>query len=221
MATTAITTAGKTQLFSTGWKDYANKIKLYKEADAVNPVDTQSVTFTYNSTTKTIEPTADIVFDVTSGTQDVSYVELIYDNGVTDTVLYTKTLDTLYDFPTAGTLTIDNWSIGISSSNITNVGKEVLLTLGWAGLDIAMVENQAETFQSTEGTSFTVTSGELVCDETLIFAMDAGSSATKILIGYLGGAGSPTYYYSENFTTTYSFTNAGNLSVANFKVLLS
>ena len=51
--------------------------------------------------------------------------------------------------------------------------KKCCLRLDGQELDIAMVENQAETFQSTEGTSFTVTSGELVCDETLVFDMDA------------------------------------------------
>lgn len=230
MATTAITTAGKYRMFKTGWKNYANKIKLYTDLGTL--VDTQTVTFAYNSTNKTIEPTANVVFDVSSGTSNVSYVELIYNDTLTDTVLYTKELPALYDFPTAGTLTIDNWAIGITSSDVTDEGKSVLLQSGWESLidearlltgTIETVDTKTVSFSANAGT------GALNANATIVFDVPAGTSnISKIVIGDWrddpDGAGPivAVFYsfYTKSFSTTYSFTNAGTLSVSGFTISL-
>jgi hypothetical protein len=220
MATTAITTAGKYRMFKTGWKNYANKIKLYTDLGTL--VDTQTVTFSYNSTNKTIEPTADVVFDVSSGTNDVSYVELIYDDTSTDTVLYTKELPALYDFPTAGTLTIDNWAIGITSSDVTDTGKSNLLQNGWESKLIeADLLTSSDVVVDTNVVSFTANAGTgaLNASATIVFDVSAGTSnVAKIQVG-----DNPSLfiaYYTKSFSTTYSFTNAGTLSVSGFTISL-
>lgn len=225
---TAITTAGKYRMFKTGWKDYANKIKLYTDLGTL--VDTQNVTFAYNDTNDTIEPTTDIVFDVASSTNDVSYVELIYDDTSSDTILYTKDLPALYDFPTAGTLTIDNWSIGISSSDVTSYGKEELLSSGWEG-----IVNQADLLTTTNSVvdsnsvSFTANAGTgaLNASATIVFDVSSGTSnVAKIRIGnFKPSPGAPLPdvfldYYTKTFSSTYNFTNAGTLSVSGFTISL-
>lgn len=221
MATTAITTAGKYRMFKTGWKNYANKIKLYTDLGTL--VDTQTVTFSYNSTNKTIEPTADVVFDVSSGTNDVSYVELIYDDTSTDTVLYTKELPALYDFPTAGTLTIDNWAIGITSSDVTDNGKSALLQLGWENrINRAILYTTTNTQVDVNTVSFTANAGTgaLNASATIVFDVSAGTSnVSKVTLGYTPET-IISEYYTKAFSTTYSFTNAGTLSVSGFTISL-
>lgn len=215
---TAITTAGKYQMFKTGWRDYANKVKLYTDANVL--VDTQNVTFSFSNGTLVA---TNIVFDVGTGTNDVSYVELIYANGGTDTVLYTKDLDSLYDFPTAGTLTIETWTISISSSEVTTAGRSQLLQNGWEGMDIAMVEAQGAV-QFFKGTGFTANAGNgtLPCDDTVIFDITAGTSSINIFaVGFLGGLAQPSLYYIRSLPQGYSFTNAGTLSVSGFVLNLS
>lgn len=220
---TAITTAGKYQLFKQGWSGIANKIKLYTNLGVL--VDTQSVTFTWNSTNKTIEPNADVVFDVSAGVNDVAYIELIYDDTSTDTVLYTKDLSSLYDFPTSGTLTIENWAIGVSSSEFTDDGKNALLTDGLEP-EISKASLILGNTSVTVNASFTAnsSSGRLNADSTIIFNVPGGTTGiSQFTLSSYTSTPLPleTPLFVKTFNTTYDFTNKGTLSISSFYLQVS
>ena len=100
---TSLNDDGKEALFGTGFLGIATA-KLYTSGSAVL-LDTQSVTFEVTQADGTIEPTANIIFDVTSG---IAYsIQLL----ISTTVVYNRTLDSTYPFTTPGTLTVDSWAI--------------------------------------------------------------------------------------------------------------
>jgi len=100
---TSLNDDGKEALFGTGFLGIATA-KLYTSGSAVL-LDTQSVTFEVTQADGTIEPTANIIFDVTSG---IAYsIQLL----ISTTTVYNRTLDSTYTFTTPGTLTVDSWAI--------------------------------------------------------------------------------------------------------------
>ena len=219
--TTAITTLGKYHLFKSGWTTRANRIKLYTDNGTL--VDTKTVTFTYASNNLSLSASA--VFDVGAGTNDVSYVSLIYNDGSSDVVLYNRSLGTLYDFPTAGTFTVNTWAFSISAPTSLFMDRQSLFTTGWEVID-ALVFNKMDT--PVSGTIFenqlttNISTGELVCAVNPIVNISAGNSGINtIRFGYLGNLENMIPYYSEALPSSYSFTNAGTLTVENLKFTLA
>lgn len=217
---TAITTLGKYHLFKSGWTTRANRIKLYTDNGTL--VDTKTVTFTYASNNLNLSASA--VFDVTAGTNDVSYVSLIYNDGSNDVVLYNRDLGTLYDFPTAGTFTVNTWSFSISAPTSLLLDRQSLFTTGWEVMDAL---DFFKTDVQVAGTTYNgqllanISTGELVCGVNPIVNIASGNSGiNRIRFGYLGGGSSLTPYYSEAPGWSYSFTNAGTLMVQNLKFTL-
>ena len=218
---TAITTLGKYHLFKSGWTTRANRIKLYTDNDTL--VDTKTVTFTYASNNLSLSASA--VFDVGAGTNDVSYVSLVYNDGSNDVVLYNRSLGVLYDFPTAGTFTVNTWVFSISAPSSLLMDRQSLFTTGWEVIDAL---DFYKTDTPVSGTTFenqltaNISTGELVCAVNPIVNISAGNSGiNRIRFGYLGSGGSMTPYYSESLSLSYSFTNAGTLMVENLKFTLA
>lgn len=223
---TAVTTNGKQALFSGGWIGPINQIKLYTATGTL--VDTQSVTFVYVSGTQSIQPSADVVFDVAGGTNDVAYVEI--GNYLPDpdgggpapavfTSFYSKDLPSLYDFSTTGTLTIDNFNLTLGGSYIQSAGKAALWQTGWTTLiawgklyqtDNTLLDTQAKTFSST--------SGVLSMASALVFDVGAGvANVTYINLGYTDG--SDVVFYKRTFSA-YTFVTAGTLTVNTWTITL-
>ena len=155
---TAVTTLGKHYLFFSGWTTRVVQATLYTATNSI--VDTQAVTLSYNSTTNVLSPTADIVFDVEAETEDVAYVSIDGFNDPLYYPIYTKDLPSLYDFTTAGTLTIDSWDITFGGTHLLDAGKDLLVTVGlttkitWAKLYTsadALLDTQNVTFTSIQG----------------------------------------------------------------------
>ena len=96
---------GKEALFGTGFLGIATA-KLYTSGSAVL-LDTQSVTFEVTNQGGQLEPTANIIFDVTSG---IAYSIQLF---ISTTVVYGRTLDSTYTFDTPGRLTVDSWAISL------------------------------------------------------------------------------------------------------------
>lgn len=218
--TTAITTLGKYHLFKSGWTTRANRIKLYTDNGTL--VDTKTVTFTYASNNLSLSASA--VFDVTAGTNDVSYVSLIYNDGSNDVVLYNRDLGTLYDFPTAGTFTVNTWSFGISAPTSLLLDRQSLFTTGWEimdALDFSKFDVEVAGTSHEGLLVANISTGELVATINPVVNISAGNTGiNKIRFGYLGSAPSFTPYYSEAPGWSYSFTNAGTLMVQNLKFTL-
>lgn len=219
--TTAITTLGKYHLFKSGWTTRANRIKLYTNNDTL--VDTKTVTFTYASDKLSLSASA--VFDVGAGTEDVSYVSLVYNDGSNDVVLYNRSLGVLYDFPTTGTFTVNTWVFSISAPDSMLLDRQSLFTTGWEIMDAL---DFYKTDVQVAGTTYNgqllanISTGELVCGVNPIVKIASGNTGiNRIRFGYLGGGSTMTPYYSETLPFSYSFTNAGTLMVENLKFTLA
>lgn len=223
---TAVTTNGKQALFTRGWTSQINQIKLYTATGTL--VDTQSVTFTYISGTQSIQPTADVVFDVAGGTNDVAYVEIGKWMDDPDgagpavalfTSYYSKDLPSLYDFTTTGTLTIDNFNLTLGGSYIQSAGKAALWQTGWTTLiawgklyqtDNTLLDTQAKTFSSS--------SGVLSMASAMVFNVGAGvSNVTYINLGYTDGT--DVVFYKRTFSA-YTFVTAGTLTVSSWTITI-
>lgn len=216
--TTAITTLGKYHLFKSGWTTRINKINLYTDTGVL--VDTQAVTFAYSGSTQKISPTAQIEFDVTAGTNDVSYVSLIYNDGSNDIVLYNKSFAILYDFPTTGYLRIEAWEIGINATNSVTWDREYLFTQGWETLLdwVGAYIGQSDTLVGNgaiTGVTANVSTGELECDDTIISIPASTTGINTLTFAYLGSLSNPIVMYKVELGTSYSFTNEGTLLVEN------
>lgn len=211
MATT-LYVEGKNALFRNGWTSKIEWVRLY---DATNTlIDEQPVTFEYVG--NTLVPTADIVFDCPAGTNDASYVRIGYTKPTPlDIIFYDKDLPALYDFPTAGTLTIDSWEITLGGSHITAVGKEALFETGWENLITwgklytvadALVDSQNTSFETNSST------GSFICTNDIVFNVSGGTNnVTYINLGYTNG--SDVVLYKRIMSPTYNFSTAGTLTV--------
>lgn len=218
---TAITTLGKYHLFKSGWTTRINKINLYTDTGVL--VGTQAVTFVFGS--EKISPTAQIEFEVTAGTNDVSYVSLIYNDGSSDIVLYNKSFSLLYDFPTAGYLRIEAWEIGVTATNSVTWDTQYLFTMGWeTTLDwVGAYIGQSDTLVGNgaiTGVTANVSTGELECDDTIISIPASTTGINTLTFAYLGSLSNPIVMYKVELGTSYSFTNEGTLLIENLKFTL-
>lgn len=215
---TAVSTAGKHELFTYGWTTRVAWAKLYTNLDVL--VDTQAVTLTYNAGVMT--PSADIVFSVASGTNDCSYVEIGYTSGGSvEIVLYTKDLPQLYDFATAGTLTIDSWEISVGGTGLQTTGRDELCTEGWTSnitwvklytSGDVLLDTQNATFASNAGTGIMSPSG------VITFNVAGSQTAAYAMIGYTDGTDKGLF--KKIFSSPYAFATAGTLKVNSWEITI-
>jgi hypothetical protein len=206
---TAVSTFGKSALFSQGWTTGIVRARLYTNLDAL--VDTQTIEMAYNSSTDTLSPTADIVFNVGTGVEDVAYVDIGYiDGGSLWVGYYTKDLPSLYDFTTAGTLTIDSWAITFGGTSLTVAGKDVLVPSGFTSTVVsAKLYNSADELLDTQSVTLSVTSGVMSPTADIVFNVATGKVAYYITLVTSGAV----EVYKRILSTSYTFTTKGTLTV--------
>lgn len=199
---------GKTDLFNNGWTSKIAWARLYTDTGVL--VDQQSVTFTY--VTDHIQPTADIVFEVSSATNDISYITLGYTSGL-DAILYRKDLSQLYDFTTSGILTVDTFTIGLTGSSLQPDGRQALFTTGWNTTITQLRINNAGGAVGTASCDFDVDgSYDFALDSQVVFEVSAGTNGinnAQLLNS------SNTVYWSKTLPSPapYNFTTAGELRI--------
>lgn len=217
---TALTTSGKYNLFENGWTTKINSIKLYTSTNVL--VDTQSVTFAYNSGDQSIRPTANIVFNVASGTNNVSYVEIGNQTALWD-AYYTKDLPELYSFSTAGTLTIDSFILTLSSSFLLTQGKADLWQSGWRSkITTAKLYTSTDVLVDTNDIAFTanISTGAFPMTGTEVFDVAGGTNNVNyITLGY--NDGTDKVLYKRTFITNYNFPTTGTLTVSAWSITVA
>lgn len=205
---TGTTPTGKTKLFQTGWVTPINHIRLYTTAGAF--VDGKSTSFSFNIGDYTISTSSDVVFNVSAGVNNVSYVEIGTLISGTFTAYYQKDLTSTYNFAISGTLTIDSFVISLSNSYIENYGKQLLWETGWTTqIDRAKLLTDTNTEVDTvSGVSFTVVSNSLTLTGTMTFDVSAPTSnVSKVQL-----ANSTASIYTRTFTP-YNYPTAGKFTV--------
>ena len=200
--------SGKTTLFNNGWTSKITWARLYTDAGVL--VNQQAVTFVY--ATDKIQPNADIVFSVSSAVNDVSYITLGFTSGL-DSILYRKDLDALYDFSTAGTMTVDTFTISLSGTPLQPDGREALFTTGWNTIITKIRINNSGGAIDTKACDFDV-------NASYNFALDAQinlevpASTNSINNAQLLNADDDVFW-SKTLPSPapYTFTTAGELRV--------
>jgi hypothetical protein len=208
---TLVTSYGKNALFTAGWTTAIVRARLYTNLDAL--VDTQTIAMAYNSSTDTLSPTADIVFAVGAGVNDVAYVEIGFiDGGSLWVGFYSKDLPSLYDFSTAGTLTIDSWAITFGGTSLTVAGKDVLVPSGFTSTVVsAKLYNASDVLLDTQSVTLTSSAGTGIMSPTadIVFNVATGGVAYYITLVTSGAVA----VYKRILSTSYTFTTAGTLTV--------
>jgi hypothetical protein len=215
METTRVTQLGRKELFDDGWTANVTWARLYTNLDVL--VDEQPLTLTYDSGLDILKPTADIVFDVGAGTDDVAYVSFGYTIPAQepapafDFELYFKVLPSLYDFITDGTLTIDSWDITFSGTYLLLAGRQVLIPTGFTSkITTAKLYSSTNALLDTQSVTFVTDNqtGVMSPNADIIFDVDSGI-ASRIKLYNTGG----TELYNRTLNTTYTFTTKGTLTV--------
>jgi len=215
---TALTVLGKYTLFRDGWTGRINQIRLFTKTNTL--VNTQSVTFAYNSGDQSIRPTANIVFNVASGTIDASYAIIGRESGGIFTEYYSKDLPEEYDFPTAGTLTIDSFILTLSSTYLLTQGKADLWQSGWESkITTAKLYTSVDALVDTNDIAFTanISTGAFNMTGTEIFDVAGGTNNVNyITLGY--NDGTDKVLYKRTFISNYSFPTTGTLTVSSWSM---
>jgi hypothetical protein len=209
---TSVSTLGKYYLLFSGWTTRIVRAKLYTSSNVL--VATETVTFSYNSTTNILSPTAPIVFDVAEAVDDVAYVVIEGFNDPTYYAIYTKDLPSLYDFTTAGTLTVSSWEITFSGSYLLDAGKDILVTEGLSSkITWAKLYNASNVLLDTQSVTMSASSSTGIMQPTadIVFDVATGGVASYIRLGYTDG--SDVICYQRTLPSTYTFTTAGTLTV--------
>ena len=219
---TAVSTKGKYLLFKEGWVTPVVKAFLFTTTGS--QVDSVDVTLSYNSTTNVLSPTADLVFDVEAETEDVAYVTLNHlvssDPVLLYDTIYTKDLPSLYDFTTAGTLTIDSWDITFGGTHLLDAGKDLLVTVGLTTkITWAKLYTSADALLDTQNVTFTSSSGTGIMSPTadIVFNVASGT-ASYITLGFTDGT--DVVCYKRTLSSTYTFATAGTLTVDTWSITI-
>lgn len=182
---------GKRQLFSFGWRSRATKVRLYTSAGII--IDEQDITFIMDTQSGTMYLSTPVIFNVPSGTTNVSQVRL-FSFGEPDVydLLYTEDLASYYDFTTAGTLTLDTYYFDISSSSITVNGKNRLWNNGWVqSITFGKLIKGTSTLIDTKACAFEISysTNRLELESPLVFTVPADPTnlAYTIHLGYTDG----------------------------------
>ena len=209
---------GGYQLFNSGWTGTITTAKLYSSDDLITPVATESISFSYSGGSISIP--SSVTFTISSPVNNVAFVTV----GTTSR-FFKQDLTNVYDFPTAGTLTITSWTIGISGSSVTTDGKSELFQNGWASsMNYARLFRSGSTLVGTLGSlTFSATttgSGRLTSDDSsLTFSITA--VATSVDTYELGNQNVSVFtpYFSDSLrdsggnAVSYNFNFDGTLSM--------
>lgn len=218
---TQVYTSGKYTLFKDGWTSRINQIRLYTNTNTL--VNTQSVTFAYNSGDQSIRPSANIVFNVAGGTNNVAYVIIGRETGGIFTEYYSKDLPELYSFSTAGTLTIDSFILTLSSSFLLTQGKADLWQSGWESkITTAKLYTSGDALVDTNDIAFTanVSTGAFPMTGTEVFDVAGGTNNVNyITLGY--NDGTDKVLYKRTFISNYNFPTAGTLTVSSWSITVA
>jgi|LGVE01.1.fsa_nt_gb hypothetical protein len=207
MAVQGITTEGEQELFLNGWTSIVTWAKLYTDADV--EVDEQTVTLVWDGTNENMKLTADVVFDVTGGTNNVEYVKFGYTSG-SDIVVFTEIFSTLYDFSTTGTLTLDYGYFYISGTSISTAGEEELADNGFETIVTAkLYTTGSAVLLDTQTVSFTAESGDLSLDDSIVFDVASGIPYSIQLFN----TGGDNLYQRVFDSAIDEFTTPGTLTV--------
>jgi len=212
---TIVPNIGKYDLFTTGWTSKVTWAKLFTNLDV--EVDEQSCTLEYVG--GALSPTADIVFDVGASTDDVAYIMIGYTSG-TDVAVYIKDLPSLYDFTTAGTLTIDTWTISIGGTHILTAGKEIMAEQGFTSIITwAKLYTSANELLDSENVTLSA-NGQGIMQPTadIVFNVATGKVANYITLGYTPS--SDVVCYKRVLSSSYTFTTAGTLTVDSWTITI-
>jgi len=215
---TFITNEGKYNLFKSGWKSKVVKAYLYDADDTL--INSQDVTMVMSGNTMVLsEP---IVFDVASGANDVSYVVIGDFVGSLLVPYYQKDLPALYDFPTAGTLTINTWVFSIGGIYTTTTGKTELLNNGWESkIEWAKLYTTGNVLVNTQSTTFATNSstGAFNCSADIVFPVTGGTTnVSYISLGYTNG--SDVVLYQRTMSPTYNYPTEGTLRVDDWSITI-
>jgi hypothetical protein len=217
---TFTTTDGKILLFSNGWTNSSGirQAKLYTSGNVL--VDTQSISFTYNSQFGTIFATADVIFNVPSGTNNVAYIKLF--ETVTNKEIYSKDLPALYDFATAGTLTVDSWVFTLSSTRLLIDGKSALWQTGLESVVTwAKLYTSTNVLVNTQNVDFLVNdvTGQFEGNVNIIFNVPSGTNNINyVVLGYTSGT--DVQLYKRIFSSNYNFATAGTLTISSWVIYI-
>ena len=216
-----LTADGKLVLFNNGWSTQITKAYLYTSSNVL--VNTQNVTFTYSG--GYLQPSADIVFSVAAGTTNVAYVEIGYVSGLF-VPFYREDLSTTYNFPTAGTLTIDSWQINIAGVSLEAAGKEALFTTGWnTSITKAKLYTSGNVLVNTQTVDFDTvsisggTDYDFEVDSPIVFSV---STATSNITYVTLTNNSDTVFYTRTLSSPapYNFVTAGSLTISTWVMTL-
>lgn len=211
---------GKRTLFSQGWRSRITKIRLCTSSGTI--VDEQDITFVMNIGTGTMHLSAPVIFNVASGTTNVSQVRL-FSFGAPDVydLIYTEDLASTYDFTTAGTLEIDTYNFDISNSFLTYEGKNQLLNSGWVQyIRWAKLYRGLETLIDTKNCSFAanISTNKLELEAPIVFDVPLNSSSATyyIHLGWTDGETEKVLFKKTG--TTVSFPTAGTYRVNTWEI---
>lgn len=214
-----VSTKGKYELFKNGWTTIIAKAELYTENATL--VDTQTVAFAYNNADNSLRPTAAIVFEVDS---PVNSVAAVYITNAAGNTLFFRELDTYYDFPTEGTLTVESWVLTLTG-NIVGSGKSLLWTQGWESLShyITLLADATVRVASAVDKAFTANASNGKLEMSSAITIEVPASTTGInrvsLRSAIGAVGND--YFHLALGTTYSYTNAGSFKINSFALSIT
>lgn len=223
---TGLTTLGKYYLFTNGFEATIETAKLYTASNVL--VNSQTANFVYNASTLKIEADADIVFPVAGGTNDVSYVQLVFDS--VNEPLYRYDFASTYSFLTNGTLTLDSFDLSLSGASVNAVignASSTIFKYGWATnsgtpllLKQAILYNSTGSSINTQNCTFTAnaTTGALGLTGDIVFTVGAGATnVNRIDLIHEDGVGDKVVY-RRTLASTYNFPTAGTLTVDNWVI---
>lgn len=216
----AITDRGRLNLFANGWKNNLTGIRLLNSSSS-DVSDLKTCSFNFNTTTKKLELTASVTFDIASG-NDVAYVSVgrytpplgqypalidEYDR---------KGLSQIYNFATDGTLTINSLSFTLTSSYLTDLGREYLFTTGLQSkITFAKCCNVSNAVLDTQSTSFTATSTSFDVDAPIVFDIEAGKKPQYVHLGFNDGTDKFVYKRTH---TEYNYPTAGTFTINGWSI---
>lgn len=212
---TGTTVTGKRQLFKVGWTTPINHIRLFTTSGSF--VDGRSATFTYNSGDQTIGLSADVIFKVSAGISNISYVEIGNLTSGTFVAYYKKDLPATYNFTIAGTLTVDSFVISMTNAYVTAYGKQKLWEIGWESLiskAVLLTDSNAE-IDTVTGVSFTAVDSGLALNGTIQFEVATPVSLVNKIM--LKGSVDADSIYTRTFGS-YNFPTYGTFEVGSWLI---
>lgn len=203
----AITGRGRLDLFNHGWASRINEMWLYNSSSVA--VASMPCSFTYNSSTKKLELSSSVTFDIDNG-DNIAYVGVGW-KSPEPFPLYNeydrKALSQIYTFSSDGTLTINTLTFTATSTYLTDYGVQSLFTTGIASkITFANSCNVGNTILNTQSVTFTASETDLELNSPIVFSISAGGKPQYIHLGF-NDSGTSRYVYKRTHTEYNYLTN--------------